>query len=412
MIDLAQYEKIKVVKVENTGKRDHVWDVTLLNAEGDDLPHSIITNGILTHNSGGSDPMYLSNVLRTMGVKEKVEEIFGIKDENGKWIVPPKARYRDEAVGETFFNWLNGLQRRLPDKKLIGGKWWFIFEDNKQNKSRYAGMIDQKMTRQSTGGLFVPAKDGALQGLVLVDSWPAMNPDAQDDDEGTNALAVQARMFSTHLPRIKGRLRSKRIALMGVNQVRAVPMAMYGPKEQEPGGNALRFNSDVRMRLTARSLSGAPYHPKGEGQYEKEKSVEFSGHDTYRYIHVRNIKNKLGLPMRETWLRLWVEDGDGQPRGLDTTFDTLYYLTQTGQISGRRAALKLKLGGVESKSFSITDFKTLVLGSKENQVKMYKKIGMKPVNLREGIFKQLASGKSERLYLENKQSTSKDSDED
>lgn len=363
--------------------------------------------------SGGSDPNYLSNVMKTLGVKYKLDEIFGAKNSDGSWLIKPRMRYRDEAVGETFFNWLSGLERRLPDKKLIAGKWWYIFEDDKHNKARYASVIDQKMTRQSNGGLYVPAKDGALQALVLVDSWPAMNPESRDEDDSNNALAVQARMFSAHLPRIKGRLRSKRITLLGINQLRAVPMAMYGPKEQEPGGTALKFNSDARMRLTARSLSGVPYHPKGEGQFEKERSVEFEkSNDTYRYIHMRNIKNKLGLPMRETWARLWVEDGDGQPRGFDPCWDTLYYLTQTGQITGRRAALKLKIGESESKSFSITDFKTLILGNKQDSAAMYSKIGMKPVNLREGVFKQLASGKAERLYLANKQNVTKDSDED
>lgn len=240
-LDLNQYKKVKVVSVEKTGVQD-VWDVTLLDTEGDDLPHSIVTNGVLTHNSGGSDPQYLGNVLRTLGVKEKIEDVFGAKDRDGKWVVRPRVNYRDDATGETFFNWLNGVERRLPDKKLVSGQWWYIFEDNKTNRAKYGDLIDQKMTRQSGSGLFVPARNGDLQGLVLVDSWAAMNPESMDDDDSNNALAVRARMFSAHLPRVKGRLRSKRIALLGVNQLRSIPMAMYGPKEDEPGGTALKFN--------------------------------------------------------------------------------------------------------------------------------------------------------------------------
>lgn len=360
--------------------------------------------------SGGSDPDYLRNVLRTLGVRDKLEDVFGIKNKDGKWISPPKVRYRDEAVGETFFNWLNGIERRIPDKKLVSGSWWYIFEDNKVNRAAYSDIIDQKMTKQSGSGLFVPAKNGDLQGLILVDSWAAMNPEAMDDDDPSGALAVRARMFSAHLPRVKGRLRSKRLAILGVNQLRDIPMAMYGPKEQEPGGTALRFNSDCRMRLTARSLSGAPFHPKGEGQIEREKSTEVEkGSDTYRYIHARNIKNKLGLPMRETWMRLWVEDGQGHPRGFDPVFDCMYYLHQTGQLEGKRAALRLTLPGKEpSKSFSTQQFKELILGDKDTVRSLCKSIGLPPVRLRDGCFNQLQTGKAEELYLRAKTSKAKE----
>lgn len=412
-LNLSDYKAVKVKSVEKGSEKD-VWDVTLLNCEDDDLPHSIVTNGVLTHNSGGSDPSYLSNVLRTLGVKEKIEDVFGSKDKDGKWAVLPRVGYRDDATGETFFNWLNGVQRRLPDKKLVGGSWWYIFEDNKVNRSKYGDLIDQKMTRQSGSGLFVPAKNGDLQGLILVDSWAAMNPESMDDDDSNNALAVRARMFSAHLPRVKGRLRSKRIALLGVNQLRAIPMAMYGPKESEPGGQALLFNSDARMRLTARSLSGAPFHPKGEGQIEKEKSVDVEkGTDVYRYIHARNIKNKLSLPMRETWFRLWIEDGEGQPRGFDPVFDTWYYLHQTGQIEGKRAALKLTLPGREpSKSFPSILLKQLVLGDKDTIRSACKGIGIQPLRLRDGCFNQLHSGLAEDLYLKAKNNKVKEEDED
>lgn len=364
--------------------------------------------------SGGSDPQYLGNVLRTLGVKEKIEDVFGAKDRDGKWVVRPRVNYRDDATGETFFNWLNGVERRLPDKKLVSGQWWYIFEDNKTNRAKYGDLIDQKMTRQSGSGLFVPARNGDLQGLVLVDSWAAMNPESMDDDDSNNALAVRARMFSAHLPRVKGRLRSKRIALLGVNQLRSIPMVMYGPKEDEPGGTALKFNSDARLRLTGRSLSGAPFHPKGEGQIERERSFSVEkGQDVYRYIHVRNIKNKLSLPMRETWLRLWIEDGEGHPRGFDPVFDTWYYLHQTGQVAGKRATLKLTLSGRDtSKSFPSAVLKALVLGDKDTIRSECKAIGIQPVKLRDGCFNQLHSGLAEELYLKAKNEAARDKDEE
>lgn len=363
--------------------------------------------------SAGADPDYLESVLRTVGVKESTENIFGVKDRNGKYVVAPKVRYHDEAIGETFFNWLAALERRLPDKRFIGGNWWYIYEDTKENKAKFSEFSDPKMSKTHSAGIYVPAVDGNLQALVIVDSYPAMNPQAMDEDDPNNAIAVQARMFSKHIPRVKGRMRSKRIGLIGVNQLRSAPMVMYGPKELEPGGQALKFNSDCRVKFTPRG-SGAPYHPKLEGDTEIESSVEYErAKDTYRYINLKNVKNKLGMPRRESWFRLWVEDGAGNPRGFDPVFDTLQYLTQTGQIGGKRAALRFNIGGREAqKTLSVADFKYLVLGDRQTQVDIYKKLGMKPTNLRSGIFKQLASGKAEDLYVSHKNSVTKVSGDD
>lgn len=355
--------------------------------------------------SAGADPEYMESILTTLGAKGTVEDVFGLRDPlSGKWAKRPRVRYRDDTVAELFFDWLSGVERRLPDKKFIGGKWCYIFEDTKQNRARYGEFLDKKMMSQMGSGLIVPAKDGALQAVVLLDSYPAMNPESQDVDDPNESIAVQARMFSRQLPRIKGRLRSKRIALIGINQLRDAPLVMYGPKENEPGGKALRFNSDARVRLTPRSLSGVPFHPKGEGQIEKSRSIEYKGYDSYRYIHARAVKNKLGPPMRETWLRLWIEDGEGKARGLDPVWDTIQYLSLTGQLDGRRAAVRIRPGAkdFESKSFNLDHMKSLVLGDKQTVAEFCTDIGIKSTNIRQAMFKQLASGKAEALYVANK----------
>ncbi|MEK9336603.1 hypothetical protein V9818_24885, partial [Escherichia coli] len=60
-----------------------------------------------------------------------------------------------------------------------------------------------------------------------------LNPDSNDDEEADNSLGVHARFFAKHLPRIKGRMGKKMISLIGMNQLSDIPMAMYGPKQQE-----------------------------------------------------------------------------------------------------------------------------------------------------------------------------------
>ena len=321
MIDLNHYEQTRVVSKRKTGERQDVWDVSLEDTDGDTLPHSIITNGILTHNS---DPDYLESVLRTSGATDvKASEVFGVKDSKGVTLVEPRIYYRDDNEGEKFFAWLAAIQRRMPDKRYVGGNWWYVYENTQKIKAALGDAVNVPMTRSANGGLYVPAEHGKPQLVVLLDSLPALLPEAADEDDPSKGIAIMARMFSTGMRAIKGRMRRKRVILVGVNQLSTNPMQMYGPKDSEKGGNALKYYSDSRTRFKARS-SGMPYNPTLEGGIQREASAEFDGRkDTYRYIHVRNNKNKLGKPFRETWLRLWAEDGVGKARGYDPAWDCL-----------------------------------------------------------------------------------------
>jgi RecA/RadA recombinase len=191
---------------------------------------------------------------------------------------------------------------------------------------------------------------------------------------------------------------------------------VHNSPETEPGGQALKFFSDVRFRFFPRALSGAPYNPKGEGQLEKEPSLTYpGGEDHYRYIHVSAAKNKLSPPGRQTWLRIWVQDGNGDAQGYDPVFDTFHYLMQTGQASGKKSAVKLNVAGLGEATKSITwlEFKTLVLGSKALREPVCDKIGYRNIDLRKGCFAQIKKGKSEAMYLaQNKAALSKKATDD
>ena len=235
-----------------------------------------------------------------------------------------------------------------------------------------------------------------------------MNPEVKDEEEISNQLSVKASAFSKQLERIKGRMSQKMVAVYGLNHLRANPMAMFGPKESEKGGNALQQFSDVRFRQTSRALSVAPFSPKaGKKTYdEQESSIEFSGLDSYRYVHIKAIKNKLWVPQRECIFRIWVEDGSGQARGLDPVFDTIYYLRETGQIKGTRAKFKLMLHELPiNKPVSWMDLKRWVLGDRETMVKISQGLGIKPMSLRAFCFKQMREGVAEELYVTHKMNT-------
>lgn len=365
---------------------------------------------------GSSQAEYIENIMKSMGVKQNIDNVFGVKDEEtGEWIVKPRVRYYAPLTGETFFDYLAKLEKSLPDKVRMGKNWYYVYENTKANQKMLKGLYDPKYFKKANK-FRVPAVDGSIQAIILCDSYPAMLPKVADSkDEGDKSLALQARMFSDGIKRVKGAMRTKRIVVLGVNQLRKVPMAMYGPTETEPCGEALRFYSDVRLRMSSVSI------PHGKGHLEEEPSVRVDGDDTYRYIKVKTYKNKLGgRPGQETTLRLVVNNAEGNATGFCPTWDTYQYLKATGQISGQRNKIRFLEGTpFEDAKFSWLDFKTLVEGNKEDIKDMCEQMGLKkPVLLRSWVRRQMASGTGLKLAVaklkaDNKASSaSSDEDDD
>jgi RecA/RadA recombinase len=368
---------------------------------------------------GSTTPNYVQNILNTQGVKATVEDVFGVKDRMGNYVKRPRIRYLPCDTAEQFFDYLAMLERTLPDKIYENGQWWYVYENTNENRKRLSqsGHEYDKKRFSKYNKFYVPAKDGSLQVLMITDSYPAMLPERLDVDEPGAGLAAVARMFAEQLPRVKGKLRKKRIAVIGVNQLRDVPMAKYGPPKKQAAGNAVRYYSDVRFQNTARALSAiADARPTKDSPYEVEGSVEYEGKDYYRYIDVRGEKNKYSQPNLRCWLRLWIEDGNGQARGFDPVWDTYEYLKQTGQMIGsRKKKLEMKLVGNEAKKpIEWEEFKRLILGEKKEIAEICKKIGMKPCFVRKICFKQMEAKKGIDMYFEQrrKKAMAKGSDDD
>lgn len=360
---------------------------------------------------------YVKSILNSVGLKVTTDQVFGKKDKDGKWLIPPLVRYRSETVLESFFDFMHAVLAELPDKKLVAGKWWLVFEDTKVNKAKVGDAADPTMAKKYGKGIWVPAEDGKLQAIFFTDSYPAMNPRAQDKEDTNNSLALQARAFSQQIPRVKGRMAQKMVAVVGINQLRAVPMAMYGPTENEPGGNALKLYSDCRIKHTSRALSAAPFTPKQGAKVrdEQEPSATVEGGlDTYRYVMCKAIKNKLWTPQREAFIRIWVEDATGTARGLDPVFDTIFFLKETGQLSGKRAKFLLNLEGLGAAKKPVTwaILKKWILGDKEVMTQISTQLGYKPMSLRAFCFKQMRDGVAEELYVKTKGAKAKPSDDE
>lgn len=369
---------------------------------------------------------YVHSILKGCGINMTMDQVFGKRDKTtGQWVIRPRVRYRAVTVLERFYDWLSEVLRDLPDKRYVAGSWWLVFDEkNKKHVAKVGAFADKEMGRKYGNGLWIPAPNDKIQGIVFLDSYTALVPEAKDEEAISNQLSVKASAFSKQLERIKGRMADKMVTVYGLNHLRSNPMAMFGPKEEEKGGAALRQFSDVRLRQTSRSLSGpkayfAPQPGKKGGEKtfnEIEKSVEYPGTvDEYRYVHVKAIKNKLWTPDRTGWIRIWVEDGNGVARGIDPVFDTMAYLKDTGQIRGQRKALKLNLSGLGPAKASLTweECKLWILGSKEDMTKISTKAGYKPMSLRSYCFKQMKSGEGDDLYVKyraTKDSSGDDSD--
>lgn len=223
---------------------------------------------------GSADANYVSNMLATSGVQVDPKEVFGVKDPDGGWIVAPMIRYYAPDNGEAFFDYMSMARRRLPDKVVEeDGSSYLLFENNKENKKKVKDNYDKKWFSKKNQ-FKVDAADDQMQMLVLVDSYPAMLPDQVDDDEGSKAMALQARMFSDGIKRFRGGMRRKMITILGINQLRQRPATMFGDPAYEPCGDALKFycfDSKTLIRLSdGRSMTAPEINAallKGEQLY-------------------------------------------------------------------------------------------------------------------------------------------------
>jgi RecA/RadA recombinase len=358
-------------------------------------------NFILYGDAEGSlDPRYFRQMLKT---KTTDQEIFGVKNNQGKWVVPARVRYYPENSGERVLDALNAMLRRIPDKEYIDNQWFYVFENTRDNQKLTSGKYSKTLFSRYNK-FYVPTEDTGPQGIIVIDSWPALIPERVDDEDAGSGLGANARMFSEYLPKVKGKLRRKAVTLIGANQLRERPMAKGDPR-YEPGGNTLKFNADVRLWHTPRAI------PHGTGQFEKEASVFGKGEDIYRYLHGKTIKNKLSTPYLEGWYRLWVTDANGQGHGFCPVWDVFQYLKMTRQCSGTMRKLTIPM--VRKAPLTWLEFKGLILLKGVALQKHCKSLKLaKNPRLREKCFSQIRSGEGSRLFFEGIREGSADYDEE
>jgi len=375
---------------------------------------------------GSVDPRYTTSILRV----KSLTEVFGEGDEKG-WKVLPKAFYSSDNIIEGCYDRIARILNRLPDKiyKQNNKQWYLVVENSNKAQVELSKTFGPADKKYSKGGFtWYPTDNPHPQAVFFIDSYPLLLPGAVDENEKTsNGLALQARSYSQQLPRVVGKLRSKRAIIFGVNQIRKAPMVMFGPSEYEPCGEALKFNSSVRHWIGSRAVPNEWRSDAKNSKISIEPSVEGKGEDQYAYKHVANKKNKTYTPFLECWTRVWIKDGKGKGRGLDPVFDTAQFLFNVGLAKrGRKNLIEFtkmpeKLHPLNGMALEWLDFKTLILTEEfkskelsEKAAKIYKKCKLdKPFNIRKFCFGIVKDGTASTLMNDKLAQTSKkDDDED
>jgi len=351
------------------------------------------------YEGSSSDPAYLENMFLCKLNNLSARDLFGVKDEKGRWVIKPRIHYYGEDIAEKFFDSVKALLKTLPDKVYLNNKWWLRYEDDKVGKAAIGVKFDKRMKKQYKG-LYVPAPNPYMQAVILVDSYPAMLPGKMDErEEGGGGIGEKARMFSENLSKVKPKLRRKQVTILGVNQLRDKPMVMFGSPEYEPGGNALKFISDVRFKFTPRVIPKW-FDSKAKGEFQEEIDITGENVDKYRFIHIRNIKNKTATPYLEGWMRLWVQNAKGKGCGIDPVFDMFEFLRMTGQIEGKYKNMTLTMGNLVIKNLDWMHLKRLVLYRGKRLKKLCRILKLKkPINLRKRALLQLKNGTADTLMF-------------
>jgi recombination protein RecA len=115
--------------------------------------------------------------------------------------------------------------------------------------------------------------------VVVVDSVAALVPRAELEGQvGDVLVGVQARMMGQAIRKLAGNARRSGTLLLFINQLREKVGVVYGPKETQPGGRALKFSASVRLDI------------------RKMESLKDGSEIVGSRVRVKVVKNKMAAP--------------------------------------------------------------------------------------------------------------------
>lgn len=178
--------------------------------------------------------------------------------------------------------------------------------------------------------------------MIGVDSIAAIETEAEHTGDLEDLhYAPIARVLSRALRRIKPILQQTSCHLVLLNQLRTSMNKMVGDPDESPGGKALKFYADYRVRTSG----FGNYRIKSEGKLDPKKDK--SPPDGL-IIGYRTIKNKLAPPLRDVQVPLlFGARGPGDPSGLSEVWSMFNRLKKLKIIaaSGGKYHAPLVTGG-------------------------------------------------------------------
>jgi RecA/RadA recombinase len=193
--------------------------------------------------------------------------------------------------------------------------------------------------------------------IYFLDSVVALISAAVLKDMDSRGLAMHARAYSENLPLINAGLVRSGCTLVYTNQLRQKPGVSFGSPDYEPCGDALKFFSSMRLRLsTSKPKIADKDHPfiasaatpcilnaapKAGGVWIEphvNEAGEFTGGlDKYIYTAIKVIKNKVYSPHQLCWMRIQFEEDGSTGFGLDPVFDIFSLLYEQEMIRRSKA---------------------------------------------------------------------------
>lgn len=160
--------------------------------------------------------------------------------------------------------------------------------------------------------------EGQGASLIVIDSVAALVPRAELEGEmGDAHMGLQARLMSQAMRKLTGIAAKSNTTLIFINQIRQKIGVIYGSPETTTGGVALKFYASLRLDIRRR-----------EAMLNTQK--EIIGHQ----IKLKAVKNKVGVPAKETIVNLNYEGG------FETFADFAQYAINIGVIEQSGAWFK------------------------------------------------------------------------
>ena len=156
--------------------------------------------------------------------------------------------------------------------------------------------------------------------IVVIDDVTSLIPKAELEGDMTDAsMGMQARLMSKAMRKLVGVASKTGTVVIFINQVREKIGVMFGNPEVTTGGRALKFFASVRLEVRRLSKSDG-------GDVIDSDTKLHTGHR----MRLKNVKNKVGPPFRET-----VVDLD-YAEGIDCKADLIQYAVNLGLVEDAR----------------------------------------------------------------------------